>query len=418
MTADGRYERPGQPAIEGGAALREFYEAGRPLDDGRHELEGFAVDGETVAVGAAPRGARTTRVSFCAALEVDGRRIARRYACTDRDELRDRRPAAAVTTRTVDGWRKTRPFKPVAVRCGGMPASREAGEEWTDQRGWDHHVAALDGIDVHYVTAGDPAAPPVVCLHGFPECWWAWRRHVDPLARRFRVLVPDLRGYNLSGKPPGVGAYGLGALVGDLEALLEREGHNRAVLLGHDWGGVVALEAALRRPALVDRLVVCNAPHPRALLEQFTLQQALRSWYVALVQLPRLPEWLLARDGHALLERGVREGPAVDGVFTDEDVAVYRSAWEREGALASMLNYYRAFARAAPQQTARPNGPIEPATLVLWGEQDPALGPQVPAVLGRSGEDVTVRRYPEAAHWPHASFPERSLEDVTAFLAR
>jgi len=293
-----------------------------------------------------------------------------------------------------------------------------SGDRWTDDRGWTHRIATLDGVDVHYVAAGDPADPPLVALHGFPECWWAWRRHVDPLAERFRVLVPDLRGYNLSGTPAGVDAYDLGALVGDVAALLEREGEERAALLGHDWGGVVAIETALRRPGLVEHLVVCNAPHPRALGAQFSLRQALRSWYVALAQVPRLPEWLLSRGGYAALERTLREGPAVDDAFTDDDVEVYRSAWEREGALAAMLNYYRAFARAAPRQARRPDGPIEPATLVLWGEQDPALGPRIPNALERSGEDVTVRRYPTAAHWPHASYPERSLADVTSFLSR
>lgn len=298
-----------------------------------------------------------------------------------------------------------------------MTAPNGPDEEWTDGRGWTHRVATVDGVDLHYVVAGDPSAPPLLALHGFPECWWAWRRHLDPLAERFRLLVPDLRGYNRSGKPDGVAAYALENLVGDVRGLLEREGHDTAALLGHDWGGTVAIETALERPGVVDRLVVCNAPHPRALAEQFSLRQALRSWYVAIAQIPRVPEWLLSRDGFALLERGFREAPAVEGAFTDEDVAVYRSGWEREGSLEAMLNYYRAFARSAPRRVREPNGRLAVETLVLWGERDRALGPGIPAVLQRSGDDVTVRRYPGAAHWPHASFPERSVRDVVGFLS-
>ena len=294
------------------------------------------------------------------------------------------------------------------------PSAPTPGTTWDDDRGWTHRVVDADGVALHYVAAGDPADPPLVALHGFPECWWAWRRHIDRLADRFRLLVPDLRGYNLSAAPAGVDAYRPEALVGDVRALLERAGHERAALLGHDWGGVVVLETALRRPDLVDGLVVCNAPHPRALREQFTLRQALRSWYVALFGLPRLPERLLSWNDFAALERGLREG--ADGVFTDADLDVYRASWRREGTPTAMLHYYRAFARTAPRRLRAPNGSLDAETLVLWGEDDPALGPSVPAALRAAGDDVTVRRY-ATGHWPHAARPERSADDIASFLA-
>lgn len=298
----------------------------------------------------------------------------------------------------------------------------DPAEPWTDERGWDHRMCGVNGVDLHYVTAGPEDADPVVLLHGFPECWWAWRRHVDPLSADFRVVVPDMRGYNRSGKPTGVEQYRLEPLADDLAALVEAEGYDSAHVVGHDWGGIVALVAALRRPERLDRLVVLNAPYPGCLEDQLTLRQAFRSWYVGFFQLPAVPERVLSARDFAPLVRLFREAPAVPGAYTDEDVRRYRRAWRRERAMRSMIDHYRAFVREHVRELWRgrwgDGRRVDAATLVLWGENDRSLGVHVPEVVRREVPDATVEYYPEATHWLHAEFPGRTAADVTAFLSR
>src|ERR1700730_4946733 len=123
---------------------------------------------------------------------------------------------------------------------------------------WSHRHLAVNGIRLHYVEAG--AGLPVVLLHGFPEFWHSWRHPLPALAgAAFRAVAPDLRGYNESDRPSGVRSYRLSLLVEDVAGLVEQLG-GRAAVVGHDWGGVIAWELASRRPDLVARLVVLNAP--------------------------------------------------------------------------------------------------------------------------------------------------------------
>ena len=303
-----------------------------------------------------------------------------------------------------------------------MDGPRARGDEWTDDRGWTHRVRDVGDVDLHYVAAGPADADPVVLLHGFPEHWWAWRRHVDPLAASFRVLVPDMRGYNRSGRPSGVRRYRPGALADDVAGLLEAEGRESAHVVGHDWGGFVGFEAARRHPRRLDRLVVMNAPYPGALREQLTPRQALRSSYAAFFQVPAVPERVLAARGYAALERTFRETPAVEGAYTDEDVRRYRRAWRGDGALRAMVDYYRALGREVARgrwwADRRRLGDVRAETLLLWGHRDPALGPHIPGVVRDHVPDVAVEHYPAASHWLHAEFPERTAADVTDFLSR
>src|SRR5579884_3024966 len=160
------------------------------------------------------------------------------------------------------------------------------------QQLWTHRHASVNGVRLHYVEAG--RGPLVVLLHGFPEFWYSWRHQIPALAAAgFRVLAPDLRGYNESDKPPGVAAYGLERVAGDVAALVRHAGERRAAVVGHDWGGGIAWWLAMHRPDVVGRLAVLNAPHPAAFRRELrTPGQLLRSWYVFFFQLPALPEWL------------------------------------------------------------------------------------------------------------------------------
>src|SRR5213078_2881654 len=124
----------------------------------------------------------------------------------------------------------------------------------------EHRTVATNGINLHCAVDGD--GPLVLFLHGFPECWYSWRHQIAALAPRFRVVAPDLRGYNESDKPEPVSAYALPELVADVRGLIEAFGERDAVIVGHDWGGGVAWTFAMEHPEATRRLVVMNCPHP------------------------------------------------------------------------------------------------------------------------------------------------------------
>ncbi|WP_255170473.1 alpha/beta fold hydrolase [Natrononativus amylolyticus] len=296
----------------------------------------------------------------------------------------------------------------------------------------DHRDCLVGGLRLHYVAAGPTDGPLVVLLHGFPEHWYSWRRQLPALADAgYRVVAPDMRGYNRSEKPHGVDAYRLERLTGDLTGLIETlEGDGASArVVGHDWGGVVAWATATARPAVVDRLVVLNAPHPTKYVRELSAEQAARAWYAMLFQLPRFPEALLRADGYRALEDIFREEPIRPGAFTEDEISRFVRAMARPGALTSALNYYRAFAR----HTVRENAPgaipivgrqfvdpverIEAPTLVLWGERDGALTVEQTEGLERYASDVRVRRYPDAGHWIHADRPESVTAELRSFLS-
>lgn len=281
-----------------------------------------------------------------------------------------------------------------------------------DEAGWAHREERLNGVRLHWVEAGD--GPPVVLLHGFPEFWWGWRRQIQPLADAgFRVIVPDLRGYNLSEKPRGMAAYRIQALVADVDALIGHTGAGRAHVVGHDWGGIVAWWLAMIAPERVDRLAILNAPHPRAFRREIrTLDQMRRSWYAMAFQLPVLPELAIRANDFALLEAVFRAKSVRPGAFSDDDIRRYKEAAARPGALTAMINYYRAAVRAPRLETRT----IPHRTLLVWGERDQALRVQLTRGLEEWVPDIRIECLPQASHWVAAEFPETVTELLTGFL--
>ncbi|MEF8841843.1 MAG: alpha/beta hydrolase [Haloarculaceae archaeon] len=264
----------------------------------------------------------------------------------------------------------------------------------------------VNGVELHVVTAGDPADPLVVLLHGFPEFWYGWHRQVGPLVDAgFRVLVPDQRGYASSGKPDGVRPYRRRELVRDVVGLVGTEDCESAHVVGHDWGGVVAWDLACRRPDLVERLGIVNVPHPRAFrrLLPRSPEQLWRSRYVLYVQFPRLPEWAVRRGDFALWVRTLRDG-ARPGTFIPTDAERYRAAWRHESAPTAMLNWYRALPRYPDHP---PRERVTAPTVILWGEDDPALVPELARRSLDLCEDGRLERFPRATHWVHHDYPER-----------
>jgi pimeloyl-ACP methyl ester carboxylesterase len=285
------------------------------------------------------------------------------------------------------------------------------------EAGWAHREAVVNGVRLHYVEAG--AGPLVVLLHGFPEFWYSWRRQIPALAAAgFRVLAPDLRGYNLSAKPPEVDSYRIEALAGDVAGLIRHAGASSAAVVGHDWGGVIAWRVAAQYPGLVGRLGILNAPHPAAYLRELRRNpgQLLRSWYVFFFQLPWGPEELLRAGDFALVARMLRRQPVHPEAFTPQDVRRYKEALARPGALRAAVNYYRAAFRRLGRAAPEAERVVEVPTLVIWGERDQALSLSLLDGLERWAPRLRVERLPDASHWVQNDAPQRVNELLLGFL--
>jgi epoxide hydrolase 4 len=252
-------------------------------------------------------------------------------------------------------------------------------------------------------------------LHGFPESRRCWRHQLPVLAEcGWRAVAPDLRGYGGSSRPAERADYGIEHLVADAADLFDALGARERLLVGHDWGGAIAWAFAIRRARPLAGLVILNAPHPlvfRRVL-QTGWRQRLRSWYMAFFQLPWLPEALLTECDARAVGKAL-EDTAAPGTFPPEILAHYRDNAAVPGAMTAMLNYYR----AALDFEGIARGPgVDAQTLLIWGEKDHALGPELIAPTAFHVADLTVRRLPEVSHWVQEEAPAEVNAALTAWL--
>ena len=227
-----------------------------------------------------------------------------------------------------------------------------------------HRYAEIGDVRLHYVEAGE--GPLVLLLHGFPQFWYQWRHQIPALVEAgFRVVAPDMRGYNLSDKLPGVRAYRVELLARDVERLILACGERTATVVGHDWGAIVAWIAAMRHPERVQRLAILNVPHPARFLEGLlSPMQLLRSSYIFFFQIPRLPEKVIRAGDFAILRFVFCRDPVRLETYTAEDIERYIEAIARPGALTATLNYYRALLRK-PGETRALLQRVEAPVLVI-----------------------------------------------------
>ncbi len=271
-------------------------------------------------------------------------------------------------------------------------------------------------MQLHYREAG--SGPLVILLHGFPEFWYSWRHLLPALADAgYHAIAPDMRGYNLSGKPQGVDAYTIDTLADDIAALIKHAGERRAHIIGHDWGGAVAWHLAMRHREMVDRLVILNSPHPRAFARALrTPAQLWRSRYMLFFQLPRLPEAMIRRNDFAVVRRIFRYEPTRRDAFSELDIDRYVAALARPWALTSALNYYRAAARFRASRSPGFSSRIEAPTLLIWGDREKHLVPELTVGLERWVPNLTVAHVPDASHWILADAPDEVEKQIVNFL--
>jgi pimeloyl-ACP methyl ester carboxylesterase len=254
--------------------------------------------------------------------------------------------------------------------------------------------------------AGDRLA---LCLHGFPEHAFSWRHQLPLLARLgYRAWAPNLRGYGNTTRPPNVSDYRMDALLGDVAGLIDASGAKEVTLIAHDWGGAIAWMFAIRKVRPLARLVVMNLPHPACFMEGLkTWAQLRRSWYVFFFQIPDLPERIFGRNGAAPIGDVFRDMAVDKSRFPDEVLEVYRANARQPGALNAMINYYRAAVRGGAVPEAREGWPtVEVPTLMIWGEEDAALGKELTYGTGRYVRDLTIRYVPRCSHWVQQEQPE------------
>ena len=303
----------------------------------------------------------------------------------------------------------------------------------------EHRFIDTNGVRLHCAVDGE--GPLVVLLHGFPECWYSWRHQIAALAPHFRVVAPDMRGYNESDKPAGVRAYAMSELVADVDGLLRAFGEHEAVIVGHDWGGAVAWSFAMERPNATRRLVVLNCPHPAIFVEHLrgNRRQLARSWYMFFFQIPWLPETLLRLGGAWAIGAAIRRSTVREDSLTDEDLRMLRAAASRPGALHSGVNYYRAAFRSPDAETLWPawlrrfiHGDPPPAilrarpedwprihapTLLVWGEADIALGKELTLGMGPlMAAPLDIKYIPLCGHWVQQEQPELVNNYLLDFL--
>ncbi|SSC22356.1 Epoxide hydrolase [Klenkia terrae] len=263
------------------------------------------------------------------------------------------------------------------------------------------------GLTFDVRDAGPADGEPVVLLHGFPQHAGSWDRVVPVLHEAgLRTLAPDQRGYSPGARPTGRRSYVVRELVDDVRALLDAAGLERAHVVGHDWGAMVAWAIAAWHPDRVASLTAVSVPHPAAFTKSFvTSTQGLKSAYMAFFQLPVVPEKLLTRgNGAFLADLLVRAGlPRADAADT---VARLRPA----GALTAALDWYRAL----PLGASDPVGRVAVRTLHVWSDRDGFLGragteATAPYVTG----DYRLEVLPGVTHW----VPETAGDRLGALVA-
>ena len=258
-----------------------------------------------------------------------------------------------------------------------------------------------------------------LCLHGFPELNYSWRFQMPLLAARgWRVWAPNLRGYGASAKPPHRRDYAIPRLLDDVAALIDLSGAKEVMLVAHDWGAIVAWMFAIRHVRPLAKLVIMNVPHPLCGRREIrTWKQLKKSWYIFFFQLPWLPERSLTRDDAAGIKRAFT-GMAIDKArFPPEVTQVYANAAQRPGAIGAMINYYRALLRNFDFADVG-DGKIDVPTLMIWGEEDSALGIESTHGTEAYVADFELHTLPGVSHWVQQEAPEQVNAILSDWLDR
>lgn len=266
-----------------------------------------------------------------------------------------------------------------------------------------HGFAQSGDVKIHYVTMGE--GPLVVMVHGFPDYWYTWREQMPALAKDFKVVAIDQRGYNKSGQPKGVDEYAMDKLVGDVKSVIEHFGCDQATVVGHDWGGAVAWTFAMAHPAMTERLVILNLPHFNGLRRELAGNPAQHaaSAYAREFQ---------SEDAASKLSA---EGLAF-WVKNQDAKEKYVEAFKRSS-FEAMLNYYKANYPRPPYDNSEELPLVECSVLMIHGLKDTAL---LPGALSGTWnwvkKDLTLVTLPGAGHFVQQDESETVTRTIVSWL--
>lgn len=284
----------------------------------------------------------------------------------------------------------------LVILCSALPAR---GQEGLGEEGF----ADSKGVKIHYVTTGK--GPLVIMIHGFPDYWYSWRDQMPALAKHFQVVAIDQRGYNKSDQPKGVENYAVEKLVDDVDAVVKHFKQDKAVIVGHDWGGLVAWSYAMKYPDKTDRLIILNLPHPKGMLRELANnpEQQKNSGYARNFQEPDAAS-------------KVKPEMLVFWVKEPEARQKYLEAMKRSS-MEGMLNYYKANYPKAPYKEEQAFPPVKCPVLMIHGLDDQYL---LPGALNDTWKwlekDLTLITVPKAGHFVHRDAPEFVTRKMVRWL--
>jgi pimeloyl-ACP methyl ester carboxylesterase len=273
---------------------------------------------------------------------------------------------------------------------------------------WDkveHGYVDSNSVKIHYATMGK--GPLLVMIHGFPDFWYSWRAQMAGLAESYQVVAIDQRGYNLSDKPQGQQNYDTSFLVDDVRAVVKHFTPGRATIVGHDWGGWVAWNFAMKYADVTERLIILNLPHPRSLAYQLANnpQQQANSAYARRFQTPEAAKALTAEG----LANRVKD-PAVKAHYVE---AFRKSDFE------AMLNYYKQnYPKEPYKEDTSPLVKVKPPVLMFHGLKDTALlAPGLNNTWDWLESDLTLVTVPGAGHWVQDDAADLVTSTMKSWLA-
>jgi len=268
----------------------------------------------------------------------------------------------------------------------------------------------VNDLKLHVMIAG--SGKPVLLLHGFPDFWYGWKNIIIRLQDKFNLIVPDLRGYNLSDKPKGIENYKIDLLVEDIKNLAKELKIDSFYLVGHDWGGVIAWCFAEKYPEHVKKMLILNAPHPKIFQEKLRYDEMQRkaSFYIFEFLKPKGEMFLLENDFN-WLKKVVFNGTVKKDAFTEEDKRMYLKAWKQEGAIEAGVNYYRANLNFDEW-----TGIINVPTFVMHGMKDVAIMPSILEELSNYVKKLEVEKVNDSSHWIMYDAPQKVVNKIIEFF--